>query len=55
MVSRIREFSAARKLTPMSTRYWLLAGARIGESIARKLTLNLSIERLVWSGQIENF
>jgi hypothetical protein len=32
---------------------WLLAGARIGEIIARKLTLKHRIERLVWSRQIE--
>jgi hypothetical protein len=31
-----------------------LAGARIGEIIARNLTLNHSIERLVWSRQIAN-
>jgi hypothetical protein len=33
---------------------WLLAGARIGEIIARKLTLKDRMERPVWSRQIEN-
>jgi hypothetical protein len=36
----------------VGTRNWLLVGARIGEIIARKLTLNHRIERLVWSRQI---
>jgi hypothetical protein len=36
-----------------NVRNWLLAGARIGEIIARKLTLKHRIERLVWSRQIE--
>jgi hypothetical protein len=31
-----------------------MTGARIGEIIARKLTLKHRIERLVWSRQIEN-
>jgi hypothetical protein len=35
-------------------RTWLLAGARIGEINARKLTLKYRIERLLWTRQIEN-
>jgi hypothetical protein len=38
----------------VNNRSWLTAGARIGEIIARKLTLKHRIERLVWSRQIEN-
>jgi hypothetical protein len=47
---KLTSIGHARYLPFVADRYWLLAGARIGESIARKLTLNLSIERLVWSG-----
>jgi|APCry1669189241_1035207.scaffolds.fasta_scaffold544341_1 hypothetical protein len=44
------EFGALRT----KDRTWLVAGARIDEIIARKLTLKHRIERLVWSRQIEN-
>jgi hypothetical protein len=50
----IQRHPASLKLSSKSTRVWSLAGARIGEIIARKLTLNQRIERLVWSRQTAN-